>query len=60
MTSFRLFQIKRVSDNNFNFDENNENFSKRIENTTRKGKIARNEQFLLLPQRFQKTCTADT
>ena len=26
----------------------------------RKGEIARYEQFLLLPQRFRKTCTADT
>ena len=25
-----------------------------------KGEIARNEQFLLFPQSFQKTCTADT
>ena len=35
-----------------------EDFSKRIENTVRKGEIACSEQFLLFPQRFQKTCTA--
>ena len=35
-------------------------FSKRVENTVGKGKIARYEQFLLFPQCFQKTCTADT
>ena len=28
---------------------------KRVENTVRKGEIARNEQFLLFPQCFQKT-----
>ena len=37
-----------------------EMFSKRIENTVGKGEIARYEQFLLFPQCFQKTCTADT
>ena len=31
-----------------------------IENTVGKGEIARNEQFLLFPQRFQKTYTTDT
>ena len=35
-------------------------FSKRVENTVGKGEIARNEKFLLLPQCFQKTFTADT
>ena len=30
-----------------------------VENTVGKGKIARYEQFLLFPQSFQKTCTAD-
>ena len=34
-------------------------FSKRVENTVGKGEIARYEQFLLFPQCFQKTCTAD-
>ena len=30
-----------------------------VENTMGKGEIARNEQFLLFPQSFQKTRTAD-
>ena len=32
----------------------------RVENTVEKGESTRNEQFLLYPQCFQKTCTADT
>ena len=35
-------------------------FSKRIENTVGKREIACYEQFLIFPQCFQKTCTADT
>ena len=35
-------------------------FSEQVENTVRKGEIARYEQFLLFPQCFQKTYTADT
>ena len=35
-------------------------FFKRVENTVGKGEIARYEQFLLFPQRFQKTSTTDT
>ena len=35
-------------------------FLKQIENTVGKGEIARYEQFLLSPECFQKTCTADT
>ena len=35
-------------------------FSRWIENTVEKGENARYEQFLLLPQCFQKTCTTDT
>ena len=37
-----------------------ESSPKRVENTLEKGEIARYEQFLLFPQCFQKTCTADT
>ena len=33
---------------------------KREENTVGKGEIARNEQFFLFPQSFQKICTTDT
>ena len=36
-----------------------EKFSRQIENTEGKGEIACYEQFLLFPQRFQETCTAD-
>ena len=47
------------ADDNFKFDENDRNFSKWVEHTVGKGEIARDEQFLLFPQCFQKTCTAD-
>ena len=36
-----------------------EGFPKRVANTFEKGEIARNEQFLLFPKCFQKTCTED-
>ena len=36
-----------------------ENFQHRAENTAGKGEIARFEQFLLFPQCFQKTYSAD-
>ena len=35
-------------------------FFKQVENTVVKAEIARYEQFLLFPQWFQKTYTADT
>ena len=58
---FRLFQTeKKFADDNSDFDENGRQFSKRVENTVRKGEIARNEQFLLFPKCFQKICTEDT
>ena len=44
----------------FKSDENGRQFFKWVENTLGKGEIAHNEQFLLFPQCFQKTCTADT
>ena len=53
-------KLKEFADDNFKFDENDGKFPKRIENTVGKGEIARYEQFLLFPQCFQKTCTADT
>ena len=59
-TNFRLFQTERLADDNFIFDESGRQFSKWVENTLEKGEIARYEQFLLFPQCFQKTCTADT
>ena len=53
-------KLKEFTDNNFNLNENGRNFSKRVENTVGKGEIAHYEHFLLFPQCFQKTYTADT
>ena len=49
---------KDFADDNFKFDENGKKLYKSVENTVRKGEIARNEQFLLFQQCFQKVCTA--
>ena len=51
--------LREFADNNFKRDENGRKFFKRVENTVGKGEIARNEQFLLFPQCFHKSCTAD-
>ena len=53
-------KVKQFADDNFKFDENGRKFSKRVENKLGNGEIARYEQFLLFPQCFQTTCTADT
>ena len=53
-------KLKEFADDNLKFDENGRKFIKRVENTVGKGEIARNEQFLLFPQCFQKTYTTDT
>ena len=53
-------KLKEFTDDNFKFDENGIKSSMRMENTMGKGEIARYEQFLLFPQCFQKTRTADT
>ena len=53
-------KLNRFADNNFKFDSNGRRFFEWVENTVGKGEIARYEQFLLFPQCFQKTCTADT
>ena len=55
-----LPELKEFADDNFQFDENDVKFSKTMVNTVGKGEIARYEQFLLFPQCFPKTCTADT
>ena len=60
MTNLDYSNLKEFADNKFKFDENGRKFSKWLENTVRKGEIARYEQFLLYPQCFQKTCTVDT
>ena len=52
--------LKEFAEDKFKFDENGRKFFKWVENTVEKGEIARYEQFLLLPQCFQKTGTADT
>ena len=60
-TNFRLSQTKKeFADDNFNLDEYSRKLQKWVENTVEKGEIACYEQFLLYPQCFQKTCTADT
>ena len=53
-------QTERVSRRHVKFDENGRNFSKWVENVVGKGEIAHDEQFLLFPQCFEKTYTADT
>ena len=53
-------KLKEFTDDNFKFDYNGRKFSKRAENTANKGEIACYEEFLLFPQCFLKTCTADT
>ena len=58
-TNFRCF-LTEFADDNFKFDENGRKFSKMVKNTVGKREIAHYEQFLLFPQRFQKTCNEDT
>ena len=53
-------KLKELADSNFKFEEIGRKFSKWLENTVGKGEIACYEQFLLFPQCFRKTCTADT
>ena len=52
--------LKEFADNNFKFAENGGEIFKQVESTVGKGEIAHHEQFLLFPECFQKTCTADT
>ena len=52
--------MKEFAEDNFEFNENGIKFCKKMENIVEKVEIARYEQFLLFPQCFQKTCTADT
>ena len=51
--------MKEFADDNFEFDKNGREFFKKVENTVGKGEIAHYEQFLLYPQCFRNTCTAD-
>ena len=52
-------KLKEFADSNFKFDENGTKFSKMVDYTVGKGEIAHYKQFLLFPQCFQKTYTAD-
>ena len=52
-------KLNEFADDDFKLDENGRNFSKWVVNTVGKGEIARYEQFLLSPQCFEKTGTAD-
>ena len=51
--------LKEFADDNINFQMNGRMFSRQVENSVGKGEIAHYEKFLLFPQCFQKTCTAD-
>ena len=53
-------KLKEFADDNFKFDENGSKLSKWVENTVGKGEIARDEQFLLFQQCFQKACFPGT
>ena len=55
-TNFRLFQTKKIADDNSKFDENGRKLSKWVGNTVGNRKITRYEQFLLFQQCFQKAC----
>ena len=59
MTILHPSKLIELADDNFKFYEKGGILSERIENAVGKGEIAHYEQFLL-PQSFQKTCTADT
>ena len=53
-------KLKEFAADNFDFDENVRKFSERAETTVGKGEIAHYDQYLLFPQCFEKTWTADT
>ena len=55
-TNFRLFQTERVCRRQFQIDKIRRKLSKQVKNTAGKGEMARYEQFLLFPQRFQTAC----
>ena len=53
-------KMTEFADADFVVDENCWKVSELVENTVGKGEIACYKQFILFPQCFQKTCTADT
>ena len=52
-------KLKEFACNNYKFDETGGKFLKWVEKTVGKGEIARDDQFLLFPQCFQKNCSAN-
>ena len=57
---FTSSKLNEFADDNLKYDENSPRLSKRVENGVGKEEITCYEQFLLFPQSFQKTFTADT
>ena len=53
--NFKVFQSEGFEDKNFRFDKNSRKLSKWVEIS-----VGKNEQILLFPKCFQKTCTAGT
>ena len=53
-------KLKEFADDNFMCYVNDRKFSKRVENTVGKREIACYKHFLLFPQCFQETCSANT
>ena len=52
-------KLKEFTEDNFEFYDKGRKFPRWVENTVGKGETARHEQFLLFPQCFKITCTAD-
>ena len=55
-----MVRMEFTADDNLKFDKIVVRFSNREENAVGRREIAHSVQFLLFPQSFQKTCTADT
>ena len=53
------FGLKEFADDNFRFNDIGKEFFRLVQNTVGKGEIAHYKQFLLSPQCFQKTSTAN-
>ena len=51
--------MKELADDNFEFDENGRKVIHKVKKHCGKGEMDYYKQFLLFPQCFQKTCTAD-
>ena len=54
------YKLNKLADNNFKFDEMAERSLNSCRNHCGKTRNRNNEQFLLFPECFQKTCTAGT